>query len=46
MPDAMEAESLGDDFGNRGVVWTPIPETIAEDLRLELEAESPDDADF
>ena len=27
--DAMEAESLGDDFGKQGVVWAPIPETIA-----------------
>ena len=45
VPDAMEADSLGDDFGNRGVVWTPIPETIAEDLRLNLEAESLDSAD-
>ena len=45
VPDAMEADSLGDDFGNRGVVWTPIPETIAEDLRLNLEAESLDGAD-
>ena len=44
--DAMEAESLGDDFGKRGVVWTQIPETIAADLRLHLEAESPDSADF
>ena len=46
VPDAMEAESLGDDFGKRGVVWTQIPETIAADLRLHLEAESPDSADF
>ena len=45
VPDAMEADSLGDDFGNRGVIWTPIPETIAEDLRLNLEAESLDSAD-
>ena len=44
--DAMEAESLGDDFGKQGVVWTPIPETIAADLRLHLEAESPDNTDF
>ena len=40
--DAMEAESLGDD----GVVWAPIPETIAVDLRLHLEAEPLDDADL
>ena len=44
--DAMEAESLGDDFGKEGVVWAPIPETIAADLRLRLEAESLDDADL
>ena len=46
VPDAMEAKSLGDDLGKRGVVWTPIPETIGADLRLHLEAESPDLADF
>lgn len=46
VPDAMEAESLGDEFGKQGVVWTPIPEAIAADLRLHLEAESPDNADF
>ena len=44
--DAMEAESLGDDFGTQGVVWAPIPETIAADLRLHLEAESLDGADL
>lgn len=46
VPDAMEAEILGDDFGKEGVVWAPIPETIATDLRLHLEAELPDNADF
>ena len=44
--DAMEAERLGDDFGKQGVVWAPIPETIAADLRLHLEAESLDDTDL
>ena len=44
--DAMEVESLGDDFGKEGVVWAPIPETIAADLRLHLEAESLDDSDL
>ena len=44
--DAMEADSVGDEFGKRGVVRTPIPETIAADLRLHLEAETPDSADF
>ena len=44
--DAMEAEGLEDDFGKEGVVWAPIPETIAADLRLHLEAESLDDADL
>ena len=44
--DAMEAESLGDDFGKQGVVWAPIPEAIAADLRLHLEAESLDDTDL
>ena len=44
--DAMEAESLSDDFGKQEVVWAPIPETIAADLRLHLEADSLDDADL
>lgn len=44
--DAMEAESRGDDFGKEGAAWAPIPETIAADLRLHLEAESPDNTDF
>lgn len=30
----------------QGVVWAPIPETIAADLRLYLEAESLDDTDL
>ncbi len=45
VPDAMEGDSLGDDFGKRGVIWTKMPETIAEYLRLNLEAESLDSAD-
>ena len=44
--DAMEAERLGDDFGKEGAVWAPIPETIAAELRLHLEAELLDDADL
>ena len=39
---AMEASSLSDDHGDQGVAWAPIPEAIAKDLRLRLEAESPD----
>ena len=46
VPDAMESESLSDDLGKRGVVWAPIPETIAADLRLHFEAQSPDLTDF
>ena len=38
--DAMEAERLSDDPGVKGAAWAPIPEAIAEDLRLNLEAES------
>ena len=34
-----------DDVGEQGSAWAPIPEAIAEDLRLRLEAESPDDPD-
>ena len=40
--DAMEAERLGDDLGQKGTAWAPVPEVIAEDLRLHLEAEIPD----
>ena len=43
--DAMEAESLNDDLGERGAVWASIPEAIAADLRIHLEAELSDDAD-
>ena len=45
VPDAMEAESLSDDLGEQGADWAPIPEAIAANLRLHLEAESPDGAD-
>ena len=45
VPDAMETESLNDDLGERGAVWASIPEVIAADLRLHLEAELSDDAD-
>ena len=45
VPDAMEAESLSDDLGEQGAAWAPIPEAIAANLRLHLEAESPDGAD-
>ena len=44
--DAMEAERLSDDFGKQDVVWAPIPETIAADLRLHLEADSLDDSNL
>ena len=44
--DTREAESLSDDFGKQEVVWAPIPETIAADLRLHLEADSLDDSDL
>ena len=42
VPDAMEAENLSDDFGKQGLAWAPVPQVIAKDLRLHLEAESPD----
>ena len=45
VPDAMEAKRLSDDLGEQGAAWAPIPEAIAADLRLHLEAESPDSAD-
>ncbi len=40
--NAMEAERLSDDVGENGRAWAPIPEAIAADLRLHLEAESSD----
>ncbi len=40
--DAMEAERIGDDPGQKGTAWAPVPEVIAEDLRLHFEAEMPD----
>ena len=45
--DAMEAENLSDDPGKKGVcaAWAPIPDVIAASLRLNLEADSPDEAD-
>ena len=45
VPDAMEAKRLSDNLGEQGAAWAPIPEAIATDLRLHLEAESPDSAD-
>ncbi|MFN3199576.1 MAG: helicase-related protein [Bradymonadia bacterium] len=40
--DAMEAERLDDDLGEeRGSVWAPLPQRIADDLRLRLDAEAP-----
>jgi hypothetical protein len=36
--DAMEAERVDDDLGERGSVWAPIPQRIADDLRLHLDA--------
>lgn len=43
--DAMDAEHLRDDPGEEGTAWAPIPEVIAADLRLCLEAELPDGGD-
>ena len=40
--DAMEAERIGDDPGQKGTAWAPVPEVIAEDLRLHFEAEMRD----
>ena len=42
LPHAMEGENISDDGGEQGAAWAPIPEAIAADLRLNLEAESPD----
>ena len=42
--DPMEANALSDDIGERGDAWAPVPEVIARDLRLNLEAESPNHA--
>lgn len=36
--DAMEALELEDDRGSEGVAWTPLPRSMAEDLKLRLEA--------
>ena len=40
--DAMEAKRIGDDPGQKGTAWAPVPAVIAEDLRLHFEAEMPD----
>lgn len=37
--DAMKAESLDDDEGTTGTAWCPLPEAMAKDLQLRLEAE-------
>lgn len=37
--DAMEAKSLDDDEGKAGTAWCPLPEAMAKDLQLRLEAE-------
>ena len=42
LPDEMGDKSLTDDLGERGTAWVPVPKAIASDLRLHLEAESPD----
>ncbi|MDE0032287.1 MAG: DEAD/DEAH box helicase [Deltaproteobacteria bacterium] len=39
------AEGLGDDFGEQGAVWAPIPEAIAKNLRLHLGVGSRDGAE-
>ncbi len=39
--DAIDAEHIHDP-GKEGTAWAPLPESIAADLRLHLEAESPD----
>ena len=38
------SESADDGTGEAGVAWTPVPETIATDLRVHLEAESADES--
>ena len=42
----METESLADDLGVDGEAWASIPESIAAELRLDFEAESPDDLGY
>ena len=37
-------EDDGDDSGEPGVAWVPVPETIAVDLRVHLEADSGDES--
>ena len=39
-----ESESAGDETGEAGVAWVPVPETIAMDLRVHLEAASADES--
>ncbi len=34
-----DSETAGDELGEPGVAWIPVPETIATDLRVHLEAE-------
>ena len=41
--DPMDAERVSDVPGKEGTAWAPIPEAIATELRLSLEAESPDE---
>lgn len=36
--DAMQAERIEDDVGDLGASWVPIPESIAQGLRIHLEA--------
>jgi hypothetical protein len=41
LDDAMEAERVDDDLGDeRGSAWTPLPQQIADDLRLHLGVET------
>lgn len=42
--DAMEADSVTDDEGTTGEAWAPLPDIIARDLRLRLEANPTDRA--
>ena len=44
--DAMETESPADDLGVDGEAWASIPESIAAELRLDFEAESPDELGY
>lgn len=42
--NVMKNDNIGDDSGESHVAWAPIPDVIAKDLRIDLEAGSVDDS--